>query len=459
MRKHSENSSKEFMGSSHDSLSKRQAVFSSFKEISLKEGITTDNTDGHKINKSSEMTVASFGDSACTLKLTRLINSGVKPCKGNKRLMRGEVTDIAYLSKESSSCRSADTVNRSNNLHFLDCNGLTEITEDISHFIKLFHEMKEGRDFLRKDEFLRKTIGGDRVFSGLNNLISADRDSSTSATALKCFCNNLSFRGSDKAGRGELFKKKEHCNSEDITDRLQFRESGLKDSFNLVFSRSDKIRDELPFSGDISEVFSVLRDRKLLDGALMSEKESGDSKGVFFIGFGFTQGHLSEIRDQQGINNDRIRDFVRQERKEIDMIAACGLHANQDSRKVFTTRGNSFHQFGKAALIHSGREGKTDIAFRVNACSGERALRNIDTDKQITHNSTSIKRYLSKAGEASRPILHGDKGSMTQSTYYGFGRQGTDSLKGSMTQEIWSSPAFPTLTGKTRLYISYNTNS
>jgi hypothetical protein len=66
---------------------------------------------------------------------------------------------------------------------------------------------------------------------------------------------------------------------------------------------------------------------------------------------------------------------------------------------------------------------------------------------------------LNKTGEASRPILHDDKDSMIQSTYYGFGRQGTDSSKGSLTQVKWSSPACPTLTGKTSLYKSYNTYS
>ena len=141
------------------------------------------------------------------------------------------------------------------------------------------------------------------------------------------------------------------------------------------------------------------------------------------------------------------------------MVAACGFHACQDSRKVFTVRVNNLHQFGETAFIHSSGQGKADIAFRVDTCSGERILGNIDTNKQFTHNSTSIKRYLSKAGEASRPILHGDEGSKTQSTYYGYGRQGTDSFKGSMTQVKWSSPAFPTLTGKTRSYKSYNTNS
>ena len=311
MRKHSKNSSKEFISSSHDSLSKSQAVFSSFKEISLKEGITTDNSNAHKIDKSSEMAVASFRDSACALKLTRLINSGVKPCKGNKRLMRGEVTDIAYLSKESSACGFADTVNRSNNLHFLNCDRLTEIREDVSHFIKLLHEVKERRDLLGQNKFLREAIGGDGVFSSPDNIFSVNRDLSASVAAFKGFCNDFSFRGSDKASRGEFFKKKKHRNCEDITDGLQFRESGLKYSFNLVFSRSDKIRDGFSFSGNIPEVFSVLGDGKLLNRILMSKKESGDSKGVFFIGFSFTQRHFGEIRDQQRINDDSISSFVR----------------------------------------------------------------------------------------------------------------------------------------------------
>ncbi|MFN3740951.1 MAG: hypothetical protein ACK4TF_09840, partial [Thermodesulfovibrionales bacterium] len=90
-------------------------------------------------------------------------------------------------------------------------------------------------------------------------------------------------------------------------------------------------------------------------------------------------------------------------------------------------------------------------------------LGDINADKEITHTSTSLNNLLDKAGDASQPILHGNEGSVTQSTYHGFGRQGTDSFKGSLTQVIWSSPAFPTLTGKTSLYrayrANYNTNS
>ena len=72
MRKHGENNSNEFMGSSQDSLSERKAILFSFKEISLKEGIASDNADGHKIDNPPEMPVTSFRDSACAFEFTGL---------------------------------------------------------------------------------------------------------------------------------------------------------------------------------------------------------------------------------------------------------------------------------------------------------------------------------------------------------------------------------------------------
>ncbi len=275
---------------------------------------------------------------------------------------------------------------------------------------------------------------------------------------LKSLFNNISLCSSDKAGRRVLFKEKKHGSGKDITEGFQFWESSLHNPFDLIFSRSDKMGDRLSFSGDIPEVFGVLRDRELLYGILVKKDELSDSKGIFFISLGFTQSELGEIGDEKWINNNGIDPFVGQEREEIDMVAACRFHASHDIGKIFTMGSNSLHQLGKTAFIHGKRHGKPYIAFSIKTCSGERILGYIDTNEEFRHNSTSVKTYSDKAGETSRPILHDDKDSMIQSTYYGYGRQGTDSFKGSSTQMIWSSPACPTLTGKTRLYKFYNTN-
>jgi len=412
-----------------------------------------------RVNNSSKMAVASFRDSACALKLTGLKNTRVKPCIGNKRLMRREVVDISYLSKESSSCGIPNTVNGSDDFHLLNCNRLTQISENLGELIQLFHQMKQSRDFLREDEFLSKTTGGNGVFGSPDNILGTERDPSTFTTAFKSLSNNLSISSSDKAGRGEFLKEKKHRSSKDITEGFQFRESSLQNPFNLVFGGSYKVGDRFSFSGNISEVFSVLRDGELFNGIPVGKNKPCNSERVFFVCFGFTQRQLCKIRDQKGVNDGGVNIFRRQVREEIDMVASCGLHSSNDIGEVFAIRSDSFHQFRETISIHRSRDGKTDITFAIKSCGREGIFGDINTDKQITHGKTSIMTYLDEAGGASRPILQGDKGSETQSTYDGYGRQGTDCFEGSMTQVKWSSPACPTLTGKTRLYKLYNTNS
>ena len=457
MRKHSENSSNQIMSSSHDSLSERQAVLFSFKEIVFKGGIATDNVYGHKIDNSSEMTITFFRGHA--LKLAGLIDSGVNPCKSDKGLMGGEVIDITYFSEGSSVCGISDTVYGSNDFHLLNSNGLTEFRQDVCDFIQLLHQIKKQRNLLGEKEFLCKAIGGDGAFGGSDNIIST---LSVFATSVNSFCNNLRLSGSDETSRGEFFKGQEHCSGEDITDGFEFREGGLQIPLNLVFIRSDEITDGFPFYGNISEVFRVLRDGKLLDGILVNEDELGDSERFFFVSFRLTQRHLSEIRDQKWINDNSIDLFRTEKRKEIDMVETCGLHSSKDSREVFTFGTNSPHEFRETAPIHICRQGKPDINFSINASGRKRILGYINTDKKMTQSDTSVEICLNKAGEASRPILHDDKDSMNQSTYYGYGRQGTDSSKGSSTQEKRVLLPVQTLTGKTHLYNlykSYNTNS
>jgi hypothetical protein len=191
----------------------------------------------------------------------------------------------------------------------------------------------------------------------------------------------------------------------------------------------------------------------------MDHEELSNSEGVFFIGLGFTQREFSEIRDKKGINHNSVNFFGREEGKEIDMVAASGFHASHDRGEVITVRSNRLHKIRKPFFVHSGRQRELYSACGIQACSRERIFGDINTYEKMTHSNTPVKSCLDKAGEASRPILQNDKGSKTQSTYYGFGRQGTDSFKGSMTQGVWSSSACPTLTGKTRLHKCYNTNS
>lgn len=116
-------------------------------------------------------------------------------------------------------------------------------------------------------------------------------------------------------------------------------------------------------------------------------------------------------------------------------------------------------QFRESIINHVSVNRKTGIAFSINTSCRERIFGNINTDKKIFHTNTPNRIFLDSAVNAFRPILHSNKGSKTQSTYDGYGRQGTNSFEGSKTQMIWSSPAYPVLMGKTHIYKFYNTNS
>jgi|GEM_PF-3908930 len=301
MRKHSENSSNEFMSSSKDSLSIRQSILFSFKEISLKESINSYNIDSHKVNNPSKMAITSFGDPACAFKLTGLKNRRVYPCKGNKTFMAGEVRNISDLSEEGSTRSSINTVNGSDNLKFLYHHGLTETGEHIGHFIKPIHKMQQGRYFLRQDKFLSKTKGSHRGFSSLDNIISGYINLSTSGEIFKSLSNSFRFSSFNNPYRGKLFKEIQHSLSKDITEGFYLRESKLKDTLNLILSRSDKITERFPFSGNIPEVFDVLSNGKLRDRIFVHEEELSNCKRILFICFGLSQRQLGEIRNQKGI--------------------------------------------------------------------------------------------------------------------------------------------------------------
>ena len=461
MRKHSKNNPYKFMCSSHDSLFKREPLFFPFKEVSLKEGIYADGINRHKVYESSQVAVSSFRDFACAFKLTRLKNCRVNTCKSDNVFMRTEVIDTTNFSKKSCASFSIDTFNRSDDFKIFNHQRLTERGKHLCNLIQSFHKMKEGRDLTFKYALFSDAYMAYRGFSSIDNIFSRHRELSAPGVTFKGFSDSFRSGNLDKPCRRELLKETKHGISEDITYRVKFRERRLKDSLDFIFNRCNEVTEGFSFSCDISKVSDVLRDGDLVDGIFVQQEELGNCEGVFLIRLGLSQRQLGEIRDQEGINDNSINSFGTEEREEIDMIAASGLHSNKHLRVVFAGRGDRLKEFRETSGIHLSCGRETDIAITTKTCNREGILGDINADKKIKHLSTSIRYNSGKAGEASLPILHGDEGSETQSTYHGYGRQGTDSFEGSMTQRKWSSPAFLFLmyTGKTHSYKFYNTNS
>ena len=459
MRKHSENNPHELMGSGKYSLSVGQPILFAGKEILPKEGIDSDNTYSHEVDNSPQMPISSLGDSACPLELAGLIDRRIEPGKGDQGFRGLKVSNIANFCDECSAGSISYSVNRSNNLQLLNCCGLAEIGKDRGDSIEAFHQVQESGYLLRQDKLLSEAIRGDRAFRRSNYLLSTDRDPSAFAGTFHDIGDSAFFGCFNAACGRELLEEPEQCGGKDISQGFQFREGGLKNSFNLIFSGRDEVRDGFSLSGNIPEVFEVLGEGKLFDGVSVRQEKLCDCKGIFFVSLGLSERQLCEIGDQERIDDDSVDLHGAEEGIEIDVVAACGLHGSSHRREVLGMGFDCFQHLGEACRVHSSGEGELGTPFYIEACGRKGIFGYINTNKQSVQCISSLKEYLSKAGEASQPILHSDKDSEIQSTYYGYGRQGTDSFKGSMTQDKMRSPAFPTSMGKTHLYKLYNTNS
>lgn len=249
------------------------------------------------------MSIAFFRDSTFPFHLARLVDSGVHACKGDKVFMGLEMADGVDFGKEGSACGRIDPIDGRDDFEVFDHHGPARRPKEFCHFIESFHEVKEGGDFSFKDGLFSEAYRADRGLSCLNDLFRGDREFAASRGGLKGFGNSLWVCHFDEPWGGERLEEVKHGMGEEITELFQFREEGLKDPFNFIFSRGDKVTEGFSFSGNISEVPEVLGEGELRDGILVEAEELSDRQGIFLIGFGHSQGQLSEVRDQQGVYN------------------------------------------------------------------------------------------------------------------------------------------------------------
>ena len=461
MRKQGEDNSDKFMGGSHDRLSERKSVLFSFKEISPKDGIHSDDINSHQVYEPSQVAVSPFRDSAFAFKRARLKDGGVNTGVSDQGLMRGEVVNTANFGKEGGASFGIDAVNRGDDFKLFGQKRLTAAGKQLGNLSLSFQEMQERGYFTFEYGLLGDAYCAYRGLGCFDERFSGEGRLSPSGRVCQGFGDGLGVSGPEHPCRRELLKEREQAVTEDIGEVVKFREGGLEDSLDFILSGGDEITEGFPFSGNISEVTDVVLGLGFRDGVVVGEEEFGDGVGVLFIGLGLSQRELSEVGDEERVNNNCGDGFCGEKGAEIDVITAGRFHSGDYFGGVFTGGGDGVKEFREAIATHPGGEGEGAVALLVKPGSREGVLGDIDPDEKIKHTSTSIRYGLSWAGAASRPILHDDEGSLTQSTYHGYGRRGTNSFEGSMTQEKWSSPAFPFLVamGKTHPYYIYNTNS
>jgi hypothetical protein len=179
----------------------------------------------------------------------------------------------------------------------------------------------------------------------------------------------------------------------------------------------------------------------LSKGVGFDSKEFGNSGGVAFVGFCFSERELSEVEDEDRIDERTVKVLGIEEVEKIEVVGTRGFHADKEIMTIGTVRGKRGEEALEAIRRHGKREREEGRSLVIEQSGVEKRFRDIHTAKITKHDSTSGCIILNEAERASRSNLHCDKGSETQSTNEDIGRQVTDSSKGSRTQGLCSSPA------------------
>jgi hypothetical protein len=179
----------------------------------------------------------------------------------------------------------------------------------------------------------------------------------------------------------------------------------------------------------------------LSEGVRFIFEELSDSEGIAFVGFSFSEGELSEVENEDGVDESAVKVLGMEKREKIEMVRTRGLHADKEVIPIGAMRGKRGDEVLESIRRHCERQGEEVLSLVINQSGMERRFRDIHTTKKSKHCGTSRCIILDEAERASRSILHSDKGSETQSTDEDTGRQVTDSFKDSRTQELCSSPA------------------
>ncbi len=151
MFKHSIYSSQKFMGNSKHSLFIGKPLFSSSFKVLPKVFIMHNNSNSQKPDYSSEMSITSFRNLATSFKLSRLINSGVKPCTSNKFLWGAKSTYIRNFSNKVHCSSISYTLDRFKNLNILtESSFLTGLFKKFCYSFKLLFKEEKLSNFTLK---------------------------------------------------------------------------------------------------------------------------------------------------------------------------------------------------------------------------------------------------------------------------------------------------------------------
>jgi len=395
----------------------------------------------HYPDNPAKVSIASFGNFTFPFKFSRLVDTWIKSCIGNKLLIRRKAANIFYLSKEMKGSSFSYTINGKKNFKVLTGGGFfTNFSEKGFNFFKAFFEKKEFFDSSFKDVFFNRPVLRNRFFCKIFEVF--NRNGEFSSFLRRKDRGKLIFRGIENSlSRGEFFKDLENGFVVNIRELFQsLRKSYHEKFFDVIFLFSDFLSDSFSFP---CEIFKFFRNKGILREFMMEvfEKDSNNFS-IKRVCFGFSEVEFREVVDKKGIDNDTGVVIEAEKGDKVKVVAATYFNAKE--KGAFRGFREVFEEGFKTVKVKRIGFGKKDIFRGINEACGKGVFRGIKTDKVgVVHDDTSLSGILVRQGRACNPILQHDEGLFAQPTYYGLSRQATHSFEGFLAQVKWSCPALP----------------
>lgn len=411
----------------------------------------------HEPENTPQMSITSLGNSALSLEFPGLMDGGIKPGVSDKFFVIPKTAYIPNLGEEMEGSDISDAFNGFEDLQVLKGTLPAHLGQHIGELLQLFLKQEELGGLLGEDELSARTHRGNGILRQRDQLLRGDLRLSSPGIWLEQLGYLGGGEGFDHPGGGVMFEEVKDSFGVDIGCTKELGEGDREQLLNIIFESGDLRGKPFSLPGQFTEVGR--KKTGLGQGVMEHGQEAGDGEGIFPIGFGFPKGELHEVRDEEGIDNDRMIAFVGEESVEVNVVAARGFLSDDD--RVLGEFRKVLRELLESLPIHRCGEFKDLLPVWAYGACGEGILGDINPDEYLIHRRTSCKIFSARSGAASRPILHDDEGSLAQPTYHGYGRQGTDSFEGFPAQVKQSSPALPPLAsmGKTQSHKTYTINS
>ena len=365
--------SKKFMSYRKNSFFIRH-FFSFSEKIRVKNGIVPDKIHTDNPNYSSQMVISSFRDFTSSFIFARLINNWSETSIGYKFFSRGESFNVLNFCNEMECSGMSYPFDRSEDFNILAfASFCTGIFKESFNSFEVFFKEEEFLSGSCEDEFFGWKVSCDGVLSELFKFRGGDFRFFISERG-KEFFDFVKGSIFDSGSGGLFLKEFEDGVVVDISDRFKFREGDSKKFFHVIFSFSDFLGESFSFPGNFLEFLGEEGLRRELVVDMFDEE--GDSFSVNGIGFSFSEVEFSEVRDEEGIEDDTGEVMECEVREDIDVVAS-GLAGDEDRffRDAREGFGKIFNSLGDK------REGlrEEDIFREINYIGGEGMFRDVKT--------------------------------------------------------------------------------